>query len=667
MPIKQAERPFELITPLGRDKLVLRQMSGTEQLGTAFEYRIEALSEDANIDLNSLLGEKVTVRISQPSGGERYVNGHVVAFAQKPSLSTRFAAFELRIRPWIALLAKTVDCRIFQNMSPTDIIKQVFRDNGFSDFEDRLSATYEQRVFCVQYRETAYSFVHRLMEEEGIYYYVKHFNGNHVLVLADSKSAHDTLPGHAKIPYFPEANIDRRQKESIYDWNVTNSLQSGKIALKDFDFEIPRKDLLQQKLMPGGHPHDSYELYDYPGDYVEAGHGEHYARVRMEEVRWQHEVIAARTSVHGATPGTLFELEKFPRSDQNREYLITAIELLLEDDPYESRLGGQAHEPVFEAGLSLIPSATVYRPRRITPRPLISGPQTAIVVGPAGDEIHTDKHGRVKCQFHWDRYGNSDENSSCWIRVSQPWAGKNWGSIAIPRIGQEVVVEFEEGDPDRPIITGRVYNGDQKTPYELPANKTQSGTKSRSSKGGSSDNFNELRFEDKKGDEQVYFHAEKNFDRVVENNDTETIGNNQDIKIGSAQAADGSQTEEIWKDRTTTLKTGNDALTVEMGNRDVVLQMGDLSTDVQMGNVNLTLGMGNQATNLRLGKSETQAMQSIEFKVGASSIKIDQMGVTIKGMMIKINGTMMTEVKGMMTTVDGSAMLRLTGGILMIG
>ncbi len=297
----------------------------------------------------------------------------------------------------------------------------------------------------------------------------------------------------------------------------------------------------------------------------------------------------------------------------------------------------------------------------------MEGTQTAVVVGPSGEEIFTDKYGRVKVQFFWDRQGKKNADSSCWIRVGTLWAGKQWGAIHIPRIGQEVIVAFEEGDPDQPIIVGSVYNADQMPPYNLPDNKTQSGLKSRSSLKGGTDDFNQLRLEDKKGSEEIYFHAQKDFNRVVENNDT--------LKVGSSKADDGSQTVEVWKDRTETVKTGNEKITIEKGNRTVTLntgndlhqmKQGNRDVKIDMGNDSLKISMGNHTTKLDLGKSETEAMQSIELKVGGNSIKIDQTGVTIKGIMVSIEGQAMLDAKAPMTTVKGDGMLTLKGGITMI-
>jgi type VI secretion system secreted protein VgrG len=326
-------------------------------------------------------------------------------------------------------------------------------------------------------------------------------------------------------------------------------------------------------------------------------------------------------------------------SENGKKYVVTSVRHEATDGTY----GPTAMTGGYNNNFTCVPATVTYRAPRLTPKPFVQGPQTAVVVGPAGEEIYTDKYGRVKVQFFWDRKGKKDENSSCWVRVAEVWAGKTWGMVFNPRIGQEVVVDFLEGDPDRPLITGRVYNADQMPPYTLPDNQTQSGVKTRSSKNGSTENFNELRFEDKKGSEDIFFHAEKDFHREVENDD--------DLKVLH------DQTIEIKNNRTETVKEGNETIAIKQGNRDVT---------IEMGNESLKIKMGNQTTKLDLGASSTEAMQSITLKVGQSSITLDQMGVTIKGMMISIQGQVQTEVKGVMTQVSGDAMLTVKGGITMI-
>jgi type VI secretion system secreted protein VgrG len=323
---------------------------------------------------------------------------------------------------------------------------------------------------------------------------------------------------------------------------------------------------------------------------------------------------------------------------------------------------GESEEFIYQNQFTCTPSGLPYRPARESPKPFVQGTQTAVVVGPPGEEIFTDKYGRVKVQFHWDRKGKNNADSSCWVRVGTPWAGKNWGMIHIPRIGQEVIVDFEEGDPDRPIIIGSVYNADMMPPYDLPANKTQSGVKSRSSQNGTPANFNELRFEDKKGAEDIYFHAEKDFHRVVENDDDLKVGNNQTIQVAN------NRTEVVQKGHEkVTIEKGNRSVTLGMGNDTHQIKMGNRDVKIDMGNDALTIKMGNQTTKLDLGKSQTEALQSIELKVGQSSIKLDQMGVTIKGMKVSVEGQILTEVKGLMTNVNATAILQVKGGLTMIG
>ncbi|MEX2118232.1 MAG: type VI secretion system tip protein TssI/VgrG, partial [Pirellulales bacterium] len=457
----------------------------------------------------------------------------------------------------------------------------------------------------------------------------------------------------------------------VFHWEKVQELRSGKYTLWDHSFELPDQHLeaentiqdsvsvgqVSHKLKVGGN--DQLEIYDYPGEYaqrfdgVDRGGGEQPSEVekifednaRTVGIRMQQEAVPSLVvRGSGACPqfvsGHKFTLERHFNADG--EYVLTGVEhsANLSGD-YRS---GESGTCQYMNSFVCIPAGIPYRPLITTPKPTIHGTQTAVVVGPSGEEIFTDKYGRVKVQFRWDRQGTNDGNSSCWVRVATPWAGKQWGAIHIPRIGQEVVVAFEEGDPDQPIIVGSVYNAEQMPPYSLPDNKTQSGMKSRSSLEGGPDDFNELRFEDKKGSEDIYFHAQKDFHRVVENDD--------DLKVGH------DQTITIHNDRTETIEEGNDKLTIEKGDREV---------KIEMGNDSLLISMGNQTTKLDLGKSETEAMQSIELKVGQSSIKVDQTGVTIKGMMVKVEGQIQTEVKGLMTNVSGDAILQVKGGLTMIG
>jgi len=528
MLFNQASRLAKITSPLGPDVLLLNEMGGGEELGRLFNYELQLNSLDANIDLNQLLGKPMSVSLQLADGGERYFHGLVARCSQNIDQG-QFASYQVTLRPWLWLLSRTSDCRIFQNLSIPQIIKQVFRDLGFSDFEDALSRPYREWEYCVQYRETSFDFVSRLMEQEGIYYFFRHEQDRHVLVLADAYGAHATVPGYTSVPYYPK-DEQQRERDHMHNWHLAQEVQPGSLELNDYDFQRPSASIDVRSAMPRPHTAGDYPLYDYPGTYVKSEDGEHYARTRIEALQTLHEQVEFSGNARGLGSGHLFSLTGFSRRDQNREYLILGARYYITQERLES--GGGAASAQFDSSLTCIDAQQSFRPLANTHRPIVKGPQTALVVGPKGEEIWTDQYGRVKVHFYWDRHDQSNENSSCWIRVSQSWAGKNWGSMQIPRIGQEVIVSFLEGDPDRPIITGRVYNAEQTVPYDLPENATQSGMKSRSSKGGSPANFNEIRMEDKKGLEQLYIHAERNQDIVVEVDESHSVGHDRNKSIG---------------------------------------------------------------------------------------------------------------------------------------
>lgn len=528
MLFNQASRLAKITSPLGPDVLLLNEMGGDEELGRLFSYELQLNSLDANIDLNQLLGKPMSVSLQLADGGERYFHGLVARCSQNIDQG-QFASYQVTLRPWLWLLSRTSDCRIFQNLSIPQIIKQVFRDLGFSDFEDALSRPYREWEYCVQYRETSFDFVSRLMEQEGIYYFFRHEQNRHVLVLADAYGAHATVPGYTSVPYYPK-DEQQRERDHMHNWHLVQQVQPGSLELNDYDFQRPSASIDVRSAMPRPHTAGDYPLYDYPGTYVKSEDGEHYARTRIEALQTLHEQVEFSGNARGLGSGHLFSLTGFSRRDQNREYLILGARYYITQERLES--GGGAASAQFDSSLTCIDAQQSFRPLANTHRPIVKGPQTALVVGPKGEEIWTDQYGRVKVHFYWDRHDQSNENSSCWIRVSQSWAGKNWGSMQIPRIGQEVIVSFLEGDPDRPIITGRVYNAEQTVPYDLPENATQSGMKSRSSKGGSPANFNEIRMEDKKGLEQLYIHAERNQDIVVEVDESHSVGHDRNKSIG---------------------------------------------------------------------------------------------------------------------------------------
>jgi type VI secretion system secreted protein VgrG len=580
-----ATKVMEIQTPLGSENLLFTRMRAHEELGRLFEYQIELVSPKGDINIDQILGKNVTVKLELPNDKKRFFNGYVTRFAQMGMLG-RYHLYHATVRPWLWFLTRTADCRIFQDKDVPQIVKEVLESySGLHDFKLDLMGQYAKREYCVQYRETDFNFVSRLMEEEGIYYYFKHTDGHHTMTIADSTSAHAAFPDYAQLPYVPVGKGARLDQEYVSHWDFAREVQSGGYALTDYDFEKPSTSLFVNRQVARAHEQAKGKFFDYPGGYVKTADGEQYARTRLEELQWQWELARAETNARGVAVGALLKLDKHPRADQNREHLIVSADYEMSYTEYEAM---ETKGATYHCSFTALHSKEPFRPQRTTPEPIVQGPQTALVVGPKGDEIYTDKYGRVKVQFYWDRYGKSDENSSCWIRVSHPWAGKNWGMVAIPRIGQEVVVDFLEGDPDRPIISGRVYNAEQMPPYDLPANKTQTGAKSRSSSGGNTANFNEIRFEDKKDAEQLFIHAEKNQDIEVENDETHWVGHDRTKTI------DNDETVHIKHDRTETVGN-NENITIGVNRTESVganedITIGANRTEKVVANEDTTIG-----------------------------------------------------------------------------
>jgi len=620
MPITQEHRLIAVSTPLGDDELVIRRMTGHEQISQLFEYDLELYSEDLDINYEDLLGGNATVRVELESGETRYFNGYISRFSLVGQTDLH-CTYQAKLKPWLWFLTRTADCRIFQEMTVPDIIKQVFRDHGFTDFKDELSESYRTWEYCVQYRETDFNFVSRLMEQEGIYYFFTHENGKHELIMADGYSSHQTTDGYEEVPYFPPENSRRRKQDHISSWVITKEVQTGAYALNDFDFKAPKKGLISAANDQKAHDGSNFEVYDYPGEYSENSDGEKYARTRIDELQAQYEIIEGDGDARGLSSGALFTLIDYPREDQNREYLLLSVDYEISSDALEG--GSSDGEEVFHCRFSAIDAQQQYRAPRSTVKPIVQGLQTAIVVGASGEEIHTDEYGRIKVHFHWDRYGKADDTDSCWIRVAQMWAGKKWGSMYLPRVGQEVIVDFIEGDPDRPIVTGRVYNGDNMPPYDLPANKTKSTTKSNSSKGGQG--FNEIRFEDKKGEEQIFIHAEKNKDTRIKNDDLEFIGNDKHLII------ENDEFEHIKGDKHLTVDADQNEKIKGTVSRDIG---SDLQEKIAM-NYAVDSGM---EVHIKAGmKVIIEAGTQISLKAGGSFVDIGPAGVSIKGAMVMIN------------------------------
>lgn len=545
-------RTFKLDSPLG-DKLLFGRISGGEALGELFEYRLLALSGRADVKPSELLGHRVTVTMALGDGRSRVVDGHVTSMRRTPDSLSGRTQYELTLRPWLWFLTRTSDCRIFQDMTVPDILSAVFEDEKAQKVELRLSGTYRKWAYCVQYRETDFNFVSRLMEQEGIYYFFEHAPSGHTLVLCDAPGAHVEIEGGDTVRFVPtaDAGVDEDAITSVSD---RVQVEPGIYAMTEYDFRSPGTSLavLRKPALPIENAKDDYEMFDYPGEYDVLAEGEDYASARIEEARARAEVFEFVGTERDAAVGRRFKLAGHPRRDFNLEYLIVGTQFSADESQY-----GSSDDPgtTWSLGFSAIRHRQAWRPLRATPKPVIQGVQTALVTGPKGDEIHTDRFGRIKVQFHWDRYGERDERSSCWVRVAYPVAGKGWGMAAVPRIGHEVVVSFEEGDPDRPLVIGSVYNGANPVPWALPANATQSGLLTRSSKGGGAANANAIRFEDRKGAEQLWIHAERNQDIEVENDETHTVGHNRTRRVGHDEAVSigNDQSENVGRDRTVTV------------------------------------------------------------------------------------------------------------------
>ena len=671
------DRLLQLATPLGKDDLLLAGFSGSEAISTPFRFDLSLMATpDTTIDAKKLVGQAMTVTIADASGGDaRYINGVVSTFAQTGS-DTTFVWYRAQLVPGLALLTRRADIRIFQQKSVTDVIEAVLKEGGI-DYKLNTTGTYQPLEYCVQYRETDFAFVSRLMEAHGIFYFFTHTDSKHTLVLADSSSAHQPCAG-SDTTRFHSTTSGSSDEDTVSAWELQHEFRTGKYTLTDYNMETPSTSLtVSEPTTVKLGDNDKYEVYDFPGAYGNKSDGDTLVRVRMQDQEARTVVASGSGSCRAFTSGYRFTLGEHPQSANNGQYVLTVVSHSASNGSFVSAKEGPA--PHYWNTFTCIPFATPFRPERVTPRPMAYGLQSAVVVGSSGEEIWVDKYGRVKVQFFWDRQGKKNEQSSCWVRVAQPWAGKNWGFVAWPRIGQEVLVAFESGDPDRPIIVGSLYNAEQMPPYTLPANQTQTGIKSRSSKGGGTDNYNELRFEDKKGSEEIHVQAEKDLTTVVKNDETREIRNNRTTTIAANDTKTikkGNESTTIEQgDQSTKLKNGDHYLELTLGDSSTILHQGDHDTQLKQGdqtvtlttgNQSIKLSMGNQTTKLDLGAVSTEAMQGIELKVGQSSIKIDQMGVTIQGMMIKIEGQIQTEVKGLMTQINADAMLQAKGAITMI-
>lgn len=691
--ILQSGRWLTLASPLGDDVLIATGLTGEEALSRLFSFEVEMVSTRTSIAAGDLLGKSITVKVACADGSTRAFNGIVSRFSAGAGLRNGYRVYRAELVPSVWLLTQRQDCRIFQNKTAKEIIEAVFADAGFTAFESSLSGTHPAREYCVQYNESDFAFVSRLMEEEGIYYFFKHAVGSHTMVLADAASSYlDSVDATASLTTGEVGAAG----EVLTSWEWGCAVRAGEWKLSDYNFETPATDLVSTAMtVVEVAVNKQGKRFEWPGDYPVKATGDARAKDRIEQAESEHVLCRGEGRYRNFSPAYRFTLSgEAATGEKDKKFVLTTVRHEAADNAHFTGGPVNAQPSFYRNKFSCIPDGTPWRPARTTPKARVYGPQTATVTGASGDEIFTDKYGRIKVHFHWDLAGKSDETASCFVRVAQRWAGKSWGELFTPRVGMEVVVDFLEGDPDRPLVTGCVYNGASLPPWALPDNKTRTGWVSRSSAQGAAANANEFWLDDKKGEELVQLWAEKDFKRTVENDEvadvqhdqTSTIKNDRTVTISEGNdaltitkgnrtgtisegddtltIAKGKQTVSIKSDASLTVEgkrtetiTGNDSLTVSSGNR---------STTLDSGNDTLTASSGNVSIEASAGKISLQAGQKIELTSGGSTITIEPAGITMKGMKLALAGDVTVEIKGAMTTVKGDGTLTLKGGMVMI-
>ncbi len=671
MAIKQESVRLAITTPFGPDKVWVLRVYGEESISGLFHFTCDCQSADKALDFTKIMGKHATVRLKMQNKKERFIDGVVTRFTQGQT-GEKLTRYSIELRPWLWQLTLTQDSRIFQEKTVPKIIEQIFKDGGFTDFKNQLQGTYKPRVYCVQYQETAFDFVSRLMEEEGIFYFFKHEKGKHTLILADKPTAHADFPQGAKFVYRPDTHETMHDEDAVVRCDLEEQMASNSFTAVDFNMETPSTKLETTAKGKKG----KMEVREFPSFFDKKADATAVAKRRIEEREIGVKEIRGTTSSRCFTTGFAFTITKHPRADLNAKWVPRWI-------------AHNADLQRYKCDFRAFPHAAPFRPPRLTRKPVIVGTQTAIVVGKKGEEIFTDKFGRIKVHFHWDRLGKKDEKDSCWVRVAQGWAGKRWGGVFIPRIGMEVIVSFTEGDPDRPLVSGAVYNAENTLPYDLPAKATQSTIKTNTTpKGGG---FNEIRFEDKKNKEEIFIHAQKDLKvKVLQDVFRETL---RDEKIT------------IKNSRTVTIKVKDDLLTLDKGNRKVEIKKGNDvllvkgTRDVQItkdethknaknfthkvtkdyvlnvdGNLKITVkgeiiingkkdikidsGM-NLITKAKMNaKHEALAM---DFKA-KTKFAVKGIQVELKGVMVKVDGSAMIKLKAAMFDAKGAAMAKVEGG-----
>lgn len=695
-----------------------------EGMSRLTEMTVSFQSKTKDLDLTQFVGKKMLVHLSTKEKNVRDFGG-ICTSVENLGLRAGVRQYVAEVRPWFYFLTRTTDCRVFQNLTTKAIVEQIFGEYGFTDYAFKLSENYDERQYCVQYRESDYAFICRLLEQEGIYFFFDTKSGSETpdqLTFCDSKSSHKPVPEFSEVAFHARSNADNRREDHITEWAASRNFTSGKVTIDDYEFFAPKADKATSEAAPKrDFPRNDLELYDVPGRFrgegntpkdkpvtSEGDRAQRRARVRLEAETVRHKTWRGSSGVRTMGVGHSFKLTDHPDKEAKKEYLVTEAvhyvqtDMDVADDPtdYDIKeknleipegLKGFAYGATVEA----IDIADPYRAPQRTPWPVMTGLQTAVVVGPRDEEIYTDDYGRIRVQFHWDREGKMDETSSCWVRVATPWAGKTWGFAAVPRIGQEVIIQFEEGDPGRPMCIGMLYNEDNPTFYSKKETSTQLGMRSDSTKGvNDAQAFNEWMFDDKAGSEMFRMQAQKDHQFLTKNISRIGVGlakadelkdykfkNSKDgsllqvVKANMEQEVQegdhfyyvtkGSQEKTIHKDFKTKVETGDTTLDVIKGKLLETIK-DNHQTTVQSGNQTTTVKQGNIAVTASMGKIEIEAKQKIVLKVGQSTITLDMAGVTIEAPMVDVKAKGMATVDSKMTTVKGAAMLTLKGGVTMI-
>lgn len=644
--LTQDDRFIHIDTPLGKDCFVVMSMQANERLSEPYGYLLNLASEKDSIAAKDIVGKQIGFSVKTSAEDKRYFNGYVSSFSahrvvEAGDVSVRL--YQAEVVPWFWLLKLNSNCRVFQEKTVPDIIEQVAKDAGFKDYKLSNKGKYAKQDYCVQYQESDFAFVSRLMEESGIYYYFLHDNKKHTMVIADNAAAYSA---GSEIEFDHEANSGMGSR--ITDWNHQYLMHEGKYTVSDYNFETPATDLgADEKTNSDIKSQGDFEKFEFATAHLKSADGKALAVLRIEESEARNELVSGKSGFADLTPGAKFKLKSHPVAGENQDYVTVSVNHQASQPLFAT--GGGNDSEAYSNKFQSVPSKVVFRPERITPSPVMSGPQSAKVVGAKNQEILTDKYGRVKIQFPWDREGKYDDKSSCFVRVAQSWAGAKRGFQFTPRVGDEVLVEFMNGDPDRPIITGSVYNADNMPPWKLPDDAHISGVKTLSTDKAKAKNFSELHFDDKIGKEKIYFHAERDFVRIVENND--------ELKIGFDAKDKGDQTIDIYNDRSVTIDKGNDTLTIKTGDR---------LTNIDKGDDKVTIKTGSQVVAIKAGEQKTEAAKSITFKVGGSSIKMDPSGITIKAAKISVQAQLKAEVKGTLVDVAASGVATIKGGLVKI-